>query len=201
MCMWVRESIYVGANVCVCVSVHSCSRTHAFVLYSTFWISPLSRIPFILPLAQLVSLFADTPTAPFSVHRIAAAARKPTGEWLGPSTVAYTLRNLMEEHRPLTLPLCVSVARDLLVCVDEIHAEVKRAASDTVECAWVPLLLVVPVRLGLGHLIDQCYHTGLLSMFQEPQFVGIIGGRPRASLYFVAAQGRWNSLLRCGAHL
>jgi len=169
-------------------------------------------------LRKIIGLFADRPDAPFSLHSIAGASRKEVGEWLGPSMVAHALRDLMEEHQPLDRPLCISVARDLLVCVDQVYAEIGRAAaahsiSSSVErkpvpkphdeekerttekngsveggVAWVPLLLVIPVRLGLSDLIDACYQTNLLSMYQDPHFMGVIGGRPRASLFFVGAQ-------------
>lgn len=51
------------------------------------------------------------------------------------------------------------------------------------------LLLVVPLRLGLGKVVDAIYVPGLLAMFKFPQSVGCIGGTPRHSLYFVGAKG------------
>ena len=56
------------------------------------------------------------------------------------------------------------------------------------EWKW-SLLVVVPLRLGLGKVVDAIYVPGLLAMFKFPQSVGCIGGTPRHSLYFVGAKG------------
>jgi len=52
---------------------------------------------------------------------------------------------------------------------------------------WRPLLLLVPVRLGIDH-VDPSYIESLLMCFHCPVFAGAIGGRPRASLFFTGAQ-------------
>ncbi|KAN0014642.1 hypothetical protein ACTFIU_000960 [Dictyostelium citrinum] len=52
---------------------------------------------------------------------------------------------------------------------------------------WEPLLILIPMRLGLDGL-NSIYHTSLLEIFKFPQNLGVVGGKPRASLYFIAAQ-------------
>ncbi|KAN0041057.1 hypothetical protein ACTFIV_003593 [Dictyostelium citrinum] len=53
--------------------------------------------------------------------------------------------------------------------------------------SWEPLLILIPMRLGLDGL-NSIYHTSLLEIFKFPQNLGVVGGKPRASLYFIAAQ-------------
>lgn len=50
------------------------------------------------------------------------------------------------------------------------------------------LILLVPLVLGLGRL-SPCYQSLLRDVFAVPQSIGVVGGRPSASLYFVGAQG------------
>lgn len=50
------------------------------------------------------------------------------------------------------------------------------------------MLIMVPLRLGLENL-NEDYIPVLKETFSIPQSLGIAGGKPRASLYFVANQG------------
>lgn len=52
-----------------------------------------------------------------------------------------------------------------------------------------PLLLFLPMRLGLG-LLDVCRHASYIrALLSHPCSIGIVGGRPRHSLYIVGYQG------------
>ncbi|KAI5283457.1 Cysteine protease atg4 [Ascosphaera aggregata] len=51
-----------------------------------------------------------------------------------------------------------------------------------------PTLILLGVRLGLER-INPVYWEALRSVLQMPQSVGIAGGRPSSSLYFVGVQG------------
>ena len=53
---------------------------------------------------------------------------------------------------------------------------------------WKPVVLLMPVRYGLEKLTER-YIGNLKELFKLPQFLGIAGGRPGRSLYFVACQG------------
>ena len=55
--------------------------------------------------------------------------------------------------------------------------------------AWRPVLLLIPVRYGLDRVTGK-YIANLKQLFRMPQFLGIAGGRPNRSLYFVASQGK-----------
>lgn len=53
--------------------------------------------------------------------------------------------------------------------------------------AAAPLLLLVPLRLGVERLNPGYVHP-LLSMFTLPQFVGFVGGQQSSSFFFVGAE-------------
>lgn len=50
--------------------------------------------------------------------------------------------------------------------------------------SWRSLLIVIPVRIG-GDILNTDYLPSLLSCFQYSQSIGIVGGKPRSSLYFI----------------
>jgi len=52
---------------------------------------------------------------------------------------------------------------------------------------WKPVLIIVPLRLGLDALNEIYYHS-ICETFEYPQSVGILGGKPRASYYFIGHQ-------------
>lgn len=53
---------------------------------------------------------------------------------------------------------------------------------------WKPLLLVIPLRLGLTE-VNPIYIEGLKKCFQIPGSVGMVGGRPNQALYFIGYVG------------
>eukprot|EP00697_Spironema_sp_BW2_P015264 gnl/Spiro4/6037_TR3096_c0_g1_i1.p1 gnl/Spiro4/6037_TR3096_c0_g1~~gnl/Spiro4/6037_TR3096_c0_g1_i1.p1 ORF type:complete len:424 (+),score=98.36 gnl/Spiro4/6037_TR3096_c0_g1_i1:97-1368(+) len=53
---------------------------------------------------------------------------------------------------------------------------------------WCPLIIMVPIRLGLDS-VNPVYLEALKLFLCFPQSVGLIGGRPNSSLYFIASQG------------
>ena len=53
---------------------------------------------------------------------------------------------------------------------------------------WCPVLIFVPLRLGLEEInID--YAPSLAALFSLPQSLGILGGKPRSAHYFVGVAG------------
>ncbi|KAF9152584.1 Cysteine protease atg4b [Linnemannia schmuckeri] len=161
---------------------------------------------------EVVSWFVDEAERPYSIHRIAKqglALDKRIGEWFGPSTVAHALKRLTKLH--YDCPLKVIVPMDGTVRVSAVlraasshssHLSASTTSSTSPSPspdpilrttpaslqAWRPVLLLIPARYGLDRVTGK-YLANLKKLFRMPQFLGIAGGRPNRSLYFVASQG------------
>ncbi|KAJ2698079.1 hypothetical protein H4218_003527 [Coemansia sp. IMI 209128] len=168
------------------------AESFARVLLNRFWdpfrLSTAERIRH----GRIIDWFhdADTPKAYYSIHRMARTATemdKRIGDWLGPSIAAHVMKRLANKHP--SCPLSIHVAIDQTVYASEVR---KQGLSYHVEGAerptWRPLLLLVPVRLGLSRL-NLGYVPKIKTLFQIPQSVGLVGGKPSRSFYFIGRQG------------
>ncbi|ELR19150.1 cysteine protease, putative [Acanthamoeba castellanii str. Neff] len=145
--------------------------------------------------AKMVQWFADDPKQPFSLHRIAHAGLKygkNVGEWFGPSTMAQVLEELLKEFSPSGLR--AYVCQDGCLYLDQLrrtataaHWPLDEDDDEGQGKSWAPMLIMLPLRLGLDQL-NEDYAPVLKETFRIPQSVGISGGKPRASLYFVGNQ-------------
>ncbi|KAI2786760.1 putative cysteine protease atg4 [Penicillium oxalicum] len=135
--------------------------------------------------SKLLAMFADHPDAPFSIHRFvqcgAESCGKYPGEWFGPSATARCIQTLLSSQDPP--PLRVYVTKDTS---DVYEDQFIRIASDQ-NGSIQPTLILMGVRLGIDQ-VTSVYWDGLQAALQYPQSVGIAGGRPSASHYFVGAQ-------------
>ncbi|KAI8915179.1 hypothetical protein DFJ77DRAFT_461573 [Powellomyces hirtus] len=128
---------------------------------------------------KTVSLFMDSPAAPFSIHRIALLGKqygKNIGEWFGPTTISHVLKALVADQKEA--PITVHVATDGVVYIDSVKADC--AKGD----AWAPVLILIPLMLGV-HEMNPIYHESLKACFEFTQCTGIAGGRPNSSFFFV----------------
>lgn len=55
---------------------------------------------------------------------------------------------------------------------------------------WKSVILLVPLRLGAEKL-NPIYGNSLKTLLSTEYCIGIIGGRPKHSLYFVGFQGKY----------
>ncbi|KAJ6631533.1 hypothetical protein B0H10DRAFT_499342 [Mycena sp. CBHHK59/15] len=145
---------------------------------------------------RLLTWFLDTPApeAPFSVHRMALAGKDlgtEVGMWFGPSIAAGAIKALVQ-----AFPACglgVSVATDGVFyqsAVFEASHGPSESESDTDSIlGWGdrPVLLLLGLRLGLDG-VNPIYHETIKRLYTFPQSVGIAGGRPSSSYYFVGSQ-------------
>ncbi|CAG8722937.1 13830_t:CDS:2 [Cetraspora pellucida] len=122
---------------------------------------------------------------PFSVHRIALLGKqlgKNIGEWFGPSTASQAIKALVEDFPAANLS--VYVATDGVVYKNEVY---KAGKNNRTGKDFQSVLILVAIRLGINNL-NPIYHNALKECFKFPQSVGIAGGKPSSSYYFIATQ-------------
>ncbi|KAF9427439.1 Cysteine protease atg4b [Entomortierella beljakovae] len=142
---------------------------------------------------EILSWFVDEPDRPYSIHRIAKAGLaldKRIGEWFGPSTVAHAMKRLTQSHTDCPMSVLVPMENNIRVSTIVQAATLSQGpvTKVTVITSWRPVLLLIPTRYGLEKLTER-YIPNLKQLFKMPQFLGIAGGRPGRSLYFVSCQG------------
>ncbi|XP_025161973.1 cysteine protease ATG4B isoform X4 [Harpegnathos saltator] len=148
---------------------------------------------------KILKRFEDKRAATFSIHQIAltgASEGKEVGQWFGPNTIAQVLKKLVvyDEWSSLT----IHVALDNMLVINDILKQCKVDGSVTAEVdeemtlkapnQWKPLLLLIPLRLGLSE-INPVYINGLKASFKISQSLGVIGGKPNLALYFIGCVG------------
>lgn len=140
---------------------------------------------------EVLRRFADDPQSPYSIHNVAlrgAMMNKEVGDWFGPNCMAQVIRSLVTETKEENL--AAHVAMDGYVCIEEV-LKINPPSS------WKPLLLLIPLRLGLDNLNPK-YGPAVRNFFDMKSCVGAIGGRPNAAFYFVGYHG--NNLLFLDPH-
>ncbi|GLH02691.1 Cysteine protease [Gryllus bimaculatus] len=144
---------------------------------------------------NIIKWFGDSPShnSPLSIHMLVMLGEdcgKKAGDWYGPNAVAHMLRRAVEQGSQQTAELSnlnVYVAQDCAVYLQDVKDE----------CGWdrhiekkhksKSLVLLIPLRLGIEKM-NSAYSHCLIEMLSLPYCVGIIGGRPKHSLYFVGYQ-------------
>uniref|UniRef100_A0A1D1ZNK5 Cysteine protease n=1 Tax=Auxenochlorella protothecoides TaxID=3075 RepID=A0A1D1ZNK5_AUXPR len=165
-------------------------------------------------LASLLSLFHDLPqtSAPLSIHSLCEHGRAcgvQAGRWLGPWVMAKSMEAVARTSRPLLdVGLTVAVLDEPGGAVPQLlissHEDLwggpfggeaaagpeprPAGGGGPSSCAKRPgLIMLVPLVLGLGKLNPR-YIPQLQAVLTMPQSIGIVGGRPGSSLYFVGTQ-------------
>uniref|UniRef100_A0A0M3I7Z1 Cysteine protease n=2 Tax=Ascaris TaxID=6251 RepID=A0A0M3I7Z1_ASCLU len=133
---------------------------------------------------DIVSLFGDHLDADLGLYRLMKIAKErnehdAVGNWYSACTAFGLIRDaLLSSKSPLLRCLRMYCVTDGML----IQSEVAQLS----EQFRVPVLIVVYVQLGC-HTISDCYRKHLISFLSLRNTVGIIGGRPRRSLYFIGS--------------
>lgn len=161
---------------------------------------------------RIVRWFGDqvSKNSPFSIHtmvELGKATGKKVGEWYGPGAVAHLLKQALKQSARENLDLAalhVYVAQDCTIYNQDIFDECYSKENQSVPwkpqsnhfspararreiTTWKSLILLIPLRLGHEKL-NPIYGDCLKAMLSLEWCIGIIGGRPKHSLYFVGYQ-------------
>ncbi|XP_005185864.2 cysteine protease ATG4D [Musca domestica] len=160
---------------------------------------------------KIIKWFGDSSSksSPFSIHTLVKLGEemgKKPGDWYGPASVSYLLRqalkNAAQENADFD-NLVVYVAKDCTIYMGDIEAECcipeptpkshvpwkkqQTPKSNEIKSNWKSLIVLVPLRLGTDKL-NPVYAHCLKLLLSTEYCIGIIGGRPKHSLYFVGFQ-------------
>ncbi|KAG6908066.1 hypothetical protein DXG01_006255 [Tephrocybe rancida] len=127
---------------------------------------------------KILTRFLDTRNkeAPFSVHRMALAEKElgtEVGNWYGASTAAGGIRGLSTSLGTF-----------------EVELDARAHPGGTTRPPPHPgatVLLLIGVHLGLDE-VNPIYYETIKMLYMFLQSVGITGGRPSSSYYFVGSQ-------------
>ncbi|PVH13649.1 uncharacterized protein CXQ87_001762 [Candidozyma duobushaemuli] len=150
--------------------------------------------------SQVVALFQDSYSSPFSLHNfVGVASHSPLkvkpGQWFGPSAASLSIKRLCTKANENSGSTVSVVPRlNVMICEScDLHDdEIKTALKE-----MSPLLLLFPIRLGI-ETINSIYYPSLFQLLSLTNSMGISGGKPSSSYYFFGYQGE--SLLYLDPH-
>ncbi|CAK9436279.1 uncharacterized protein LODBEIA_P08370 [Lodderomyces beijingensis] len=136
---------------------------------------------------KIIDLFQDNSQARFSLHNyIDAVSGEPLniepGQWFGPNAASLSMKRLTEKMHvgntkaaEVTIPF-VYVSENCDLYDDEIEGLFVKEKR--------PLLLLFPIRLGIDQ-VNRYYYSSILQLLSSRFSVGIAGGKPSSSFYFI----------------
>ncbi|XP_055373826.1 cysteine protease ATG4C [Condylostylus longicornis] len=155
---------------------------------------------------------------PFSIHTLCSLGQemgKKPGDWYGPSSVSHLLRQAVDQARQENADfdnLVLYVAKDCTIYIQDVLDQclvpdkhvypnvpwqtsknnfpaknVASSSSNASQLHWKSLIILVPLRLGAEKL-NAVYAHCLKLLLSVEHCIGIIGGRPKHSLYFIGFQ-------------
>ncbi|CAO2622860.1 Cysteine protease ATG4A [Lemmus lemmus] len=160
---------------------------------------------------RILQCFLDRKDCCYSIHQMAqmgVGEGKSIGEWFGPNTVAQVLKKLALFDEWNSLAVYVSMDNTVVIedikkmcCVLSVGADAadesppasliasNQSKGPSAMCpAWKPLLLIVPLRLGINQ-INPVYIEAFKECFKMPQSLGALGGKPNNAYYFIGFLG------------
>lgn len=159
----------------------------------------------------------DSPFSIHRLVDIGKALGKQPGDWYGPSSVAHIMRDAMVkayDTQPILSDICVYVAQDCTIYIQDVYdlcstrprtstrlsssmdSEPGTSGTDDSTASstseknddWKRgVVILIPVRLG-GEEFNTAYGPCVKSLLANDSCIGIIGGKPKHSLYFIGWQ-------------
>lgn len=158
---------------------------------------------------KIISWFGDNPShsSPFSIHQLVRMGEdtgRRAGDWYGPNAVANLIRKShltaskeiadLDTFSIYVAQNCTIFIQDVLdqCLINEGTEQLPPWQQPTGPISgerrtWKSLILLVPLRLGGIHF-NPIYGQSLKGLLTLESCLGIIGGRPKHSLYFMGFQ-------------
>lgn len=135
--------------------------------------------------SRILNYFMDKPESPFSIHNfvkkgLELSDKKP-GEWFGPAATSRSIQSLIKDFPDCGLDECFISVSSGDVYEEELE---KIFAKDENS----KILLLLGVKLGINAL-NEYYWDEIKQILGSEFSVGIAGGRPSSSLYFIGFKG------------
>jgi cysteine protease ATG4 len=129
---------------------------------------------------KILRLFGDNPSSPLSIQSVATMGKDldiSVGQWFGPTSISHVMRRLLTQE---ALPIRPYVAVDGMISAPDVFQASQLWSN--------PVLILVPLRLGLD-AIQPDLAVQAAATLKWPQSVGILGGKPRSSYFFIGLSG------------
>lgn len=160
---------------------------------------------------KIISWFGDNPShsSPFSIHQLVKMGEdtgRRAGDWYGPNAVANLIRksHLAAKKEVADLDsFSIYIAQNCTIFIQDVLDQCLINDKDVQSLppwqqqangpipgerrTWKSLILLVPLRLG-GIKFNPIYGASLKGLLTMENCLGIIGGRPKHSLYFMGFQ-------------
>lgn len=141
---------------------------------------------------DIVACFLDTPTAPFSLHRLVDAGQRLCGKepstWFGPTSAARATGHLFETLAQgdggadgVSVP---SLLQGIACVVFEDGAIFKASVTEKFDQGAKAVIILVCRRLGLESFNLEEYRGGVEECFKLPEFQGLASGNSGSSAHF-----------------
>ncbi|KAF8101273.1 hypothetical protein N665_0208s0058 [Sinapis alba] len=153
---------------------------------------------------ETLAPFGDSEASAFSIHNLILVGESyglAAGSWVGPYAICRSWESLVCKKRKQTdskhqtlLPIAIHIVSGSedgerggapVLCIEDATKSCVEFSKG--EDEWTPLLLLVPLVLGVDR-VNPRYIPSLKATFTFPQSLGVLGGKPGASTYIVGVQ-------------
>jgi len=160
------------------------------------WLSSNTKLWQFPQYRSILELFGDSNSAPFSIHNLILQNSILRGgydqkdiindsEWFSLYKIGKALDYVVNSIKPEGI--IMYVPSDGIIYINKVLALCETNSNMIITHNWNPIFILVASRIGLDKL-NRVYIQHLQHILRSPYCVGIIGGKPRESVYFIGYQ-------------